>query len=111
METMEKVDLEMSAPERMHLKPERVQQALKKLPSWRLSEDGLAIESERWFDTRQGASAFARYACRIASKLGQPVKVDLADKKAVVTLAGHPVRGCTGGLTAPVFRLADLIGS
>lgn len=33
METMEKLDVEVSAPVRMHLKPERVQQALKKLPS------------------------------------------------------------------------------
>ena len=110
METMKKPNVEMSAPERMHLKPERVQEALKKLPSWRLGH-GVAIESERWFSTSQGASSFARYACRLASKLGQPVKVDLADKQVVVTLTGHPVRGCTGGLTAPVFKLADLIGS
>ena len=111
METIEKVDVEMSAPERMYLKPERVQQALEKLPSWRLSEDGLAIETERRFTTSQGASAFARLACRLASKLGQPVKIDVADQTAVVTLTGHPVRGCTGGLNGPVFRLADLIGS
>ena len=111
METMEKPNVEMSAPERMNLKPERVQEALEKLPSWRLGQGGAAIESERRFSTSQGASSFARYACRLASKLGQPVKVDLADKQVMVTLTGHPVRGCTGGLTAPVFKLADLIGS
>ena len=27
-----------------------------------------------------------------------------------LTLTGHPIRGCAGGLTHPVFRLADLIG-
>lgn len=111
MDQMVKVDVEVSAPERMHLKPERVQEALKKLPAWRLGQSGLAIESERRFATTQRASSFAGYACRLASKLGQPVKIDLADRKVVVTLAGHPVRGCTGGLTDPVFKLADLIGS
>jgi hypothetical protein len=25
-------------------------------------------------------------------------------------LAGHPIKGCTGGLTNPVFRLAGLLG-
>ena len=106
--TMEKPDVEAaSAPE----KPERVQKALERLPSWRLSEDGLAIRSERQFFTSQAASSFVRNACRLASKLDQPVKVELADTKAVVTLAGHPVRGCTGGLTDAVFRLADLIGN
>lgn len=96
---------------RMDLKPERVQEALERLPSWRLSEDGLAIESERRFASNQRTSSFAGYACRLASRLGQPVKIHVADKTVVVTLAGHPVRGCTGGLTNPVFRLADLIGS
>ena len=111
MDKMEKSDVKLSAPERMHLKPERVQEALERLPSWRLSEDGLAIESERRFATNQRTSSFAGYACRLASKLGQPVKIDLADQTVLVTLAGHPIRGCTGGLTDPVFKLADLIGS
>lgn len=99
------------APEKMHLKPERVQEALRKLPAWRLGKTGVAIESERSFATCQRASSFAAYACRMASKMGQPVQVDLADKMVVVSLAGHPVRGCTGGLNGTVFKLADLIGS
>ena len=110
MDKIEK-DIELSAPERMDLKPERVQEALAKLPSWRLGECGSVIESERQFATCSRASSFAAYACRLASKLDQPVKIDLADRTVVVTLAGHPVRGCTGGLTDPVFKLADLIGS
>ena len=95
----------------VNLKPERVQEALLKLPAWRLGETGAAIESERQFATGQRASSFAAYACRMASKMGQPVTVDLANKTVVVSLAGHPVRGCTGGLTGNVFKLADLIGS
>ena len=95
----------------MELKPERVQEALRKLPSWKLSQDGLGIESTRRFATSQRASSFAAYSCRLASKLGQPVKVDLMGEQVVVSLKGHPVRGCIGGLTNPVFKLADLIGS
>ena len=38
------------APERMHLKPERVQQLLRELPGWRLGAGGGAIERtlRRW---------------------------------------------------------------
>jgi pterin-4a-carbinolamine dehydratase len=99
------------APVRQDLKPERIQQALKRVPAWRLSRDGKAIESTRLFVDGQAASAFARYACRMAGMMGQPLKVHLAGKRVLVTLTGHPVRGCTGGLTDPVFRTADLIGN
>ena len=27
-----------------------------------------------------------------------------------LTLTGHPIRGCAGGLTYPVFRLAAMLG-
>jgi pterin-4a-carbinolamine dehydratase len=111
MSMVETPEVEMAAPEKLELKPERVQQALAKLPSWRLSKDGLSIESERSFATAGRMSSFAAYACRLATKLGQPVTVDLADRTVLVTLPGHPRCGCTGGLTDPVFKLADLIGS
>lgn len=111
MEQMESLQPEPSAPVRMDLKPERVQEALKSLPAWKLRRDGLAIESVRKCANSQRASSFAAHACRLASKLGQPAKVRIKGKKVVVTLTGHPVRGCTGGLTDAVFKLADLIGS
>ena len=28
----------------------------------------------------------------------------------VPALTGHPIKGCTGGLTNPVFRLAAMLG-
>jgi hypothetical protein len=40
----------------------------------------------------------------------QPVTVKLWEGGVVVTLHGKPARGCTGGLTEPVFTLAGLIG-
>jgi hypothetical protein len=27
-----------------------------------------------------------------------------------LALTGHPIKGCTGGLTNPVFRLAGMLG-
>ncbi|MEA2559755.1 MAG: hypothetical protein QOH06_1259 [Acidobacteriota bacterium] len=111
MEKTEQVVAEVAMPEKMHLKPERVQEALLKLPSWRLRKGVMQIESARRFTTIQGASSFAAYSCRLASKMGQPVKVDLMGEQVIVALPGHPVRGCTGGLTGNVFKLADLIGS
>ena len=98
-------------PVRMDLKPERIQQHLLVLPGWRLRKDGRAIESARQFASLGGASSFAALACRLASQRRQPVKVRLAGENIVVTLPGHPVRGCTGGLTDAVFKLAGLIGS
>jgi len=98
------------APVRMDLKPERVQQMLARLPGWALHPGGRAIVRVRMFTTEQRAGSFARKACWLAAKRVQPVTVRLAGKEVTITLAGHPVRGCTGGLTGPVFNLADLIG-
>ena len=98
------------APVRMDLKPERVQQMLARLPGWELHPSGRAIVRVRLFTTEQGAGAFARNACWLGTKLGQPVAVRLAGTEVAIALTGHPVRGCTGGLTAPVFKLASLIG-
>ena len=111
MDQMGQLVVEVEGPVKMELKPERVQEALRKLPSWKLRQDGLAIESTRRFATSQRASSFAAYSCRLASKLGQPVEVDLLGEQVIVSLSGHPVRGCTGGLAGPVFKLAGLIGS
>lgn len=97
-------------PVRMDLKPERVQQMLERLPGWELHPSGRAIQRVRLFTTEQGAGRFALEACSLANKQNQPVAVRLKGKEVTVALTGHPVRGCTGGLTDAVFKLADLIG-
>jgi hypothetical protein len=97
-------------PVRMNLKPERVQQLLLGVPSWRLREDGRGLETLRRFSHPGAASTFAAQACRLAMMRRQPVMVKLWEGDVVVTLHGNPVRGCTGGLTEPVFHLAGLIG-
>lgn len=97
-------------PERLELKPERVQQHLARLPRWRLRPDGRGIERVREHRSTRGASRFAGNVCRLAAAQGQPVTVGLQGSKVAVTLTGHPRRGCTGGLTDAVFHLAELIG-
>ena len=100
----------MDAPVRMDLKPERVQQMLARLPGWELHPSGRALVRVRLFATEETAEWFAHNACWLASKLMQPLMVSLAGKEVAIALTGHPVRGCTGGLTGTVFNLADLIG-
>jgi pterin-4a-carbinolamine dehydratase len=102
---------EPGGPVRMDLKPERVQQLLLTLPGWKLREDGRAIVTDRTFTNAQTAGAFAALACRLATQERQPVAVRLVGEQIMITLPGHPFRGCVGGLTGPVFRLAGLIGS
>jgi pterin-4a-carbinolamine dehydratase len=111
MDSMVQGIVDVELPVRMELKPERVQEALDRLPSWKLREGAYGIQTVRRFATSGRAISFAAYSCRLASNVGQPVKVSLAGPQVTVILEGHPVRGCTGGLTDPVFRLADLIGS
>jgi pterin-4a-carbinolamine dehydratase len=97
-------------PERMHLKPERVQQLLRELPGWSLGAGGCAIERSREFESVAEAAEFVGRAGKLAMAQRQPVRIALAGRNVSLTLAGHPRKGCTGGLTNPVFRLAAKLG-
>jgi len=97
-------------PERMHLKPERVQQLLLKLPGWRLGAEGRAIERRRHFTSFAEAQAFVGRVGKLATGLRQPVTIVLTGKRVNLSLAGHPIKGRTGGLTDEVFNLAGRIG-
>lgn len=92
------------------LKAERVQEALKRLPGWELAAGGQEIVRTRKFKEPVGARAFVGLVCRLSSGQRQPVRIRLAGERVVVMLKGHPVRGCTGGLGKPVFKLAEMIG-
>ena len=109
--TETQVTMSGEGPVRMNLKPERVQELLVGLPGWKLRGDGRGLESVRRFTHPGAAGSFAALACRLATVRRQPVKVHLSGGEVVVTLQGHPVRGCTGGLTSKVFTLAGLIGA
>lgn len=97
-------------PEKAHLKPERVQQLLLKLPGWKLGAEGRAIERRRHFTSYAEAQAFVGRVGKLATGLRQPVRIALTGKRVDLALAGHPVKGRTGGLTNEVFKLAGRIG-
>jgi pterin-4a-carbinolamine dehydratase len=92
------------------LKAERIQEELAKLPGWELVRKRVGIDRVRQFDSVAAAEAYAGFVCRLASSQNQPVMVGLSDRKVVVTLHGHPVRGNSGGLNDTVFSLAAEIG-
>jgi pterin-4a-carbinolamine dehydratase len=96
--------------ERTRLKPERVQEHLDRLPGWRLRQDGSGIERVRSFASSGSARWFVGRICKLAEDRGQPISVRFAGRQVTVTLQGHPVRGCIGGLNGTVFNLADQIG-
>jgi pterin-4a-carbinolamine dehydratase len=96
-------------PVKLQLKPERIQELLRKLPGWRLCGHGLVCARE----TASGAAAIRGYVnrvIRLATLRKQPVTIAVASGEVVVTLPGHPARGCVGGVTEAVFKLAELIG-
>jgi pterin-4a-carbinolamine dehydratase len=98
------------SPEKAHLKPERVQQLLLSLPGWRLGAEGRGIERRRHFTSFGKAQAFVGLVGRLATGHRQPVTIALSGKRVDLTLAGHPIKGRTGGLTDEVFNLAGRIG-
>ena len=100
----------MPGPVRLYLKPERIQEQLQRVPDWKLSADGRGIVRTRELRDVLEARAFVDQVCRLSALQRQPVKVRLAGPKVDVTLEGHPIRGCVGGLTVPVFNLAEMIG-
>ena len=108
------VSVEVPFPEAMRvvmrLKPERVQQLLRRLPGWRLRQDGRGIENVRSFNSAKAARAFVGHVCKLAEARRQPVNVRLAGKQVSITLQGHPAKGCTGGINGAVFNLAGHIG-
>ena len=99
-----------ASPEKAHLKPERVEQLLLKLPGWRLGTEGRAIQRRRQFTSFADAQAFVGLVGKLATRRRQPVTIALAGKRVDLTLAGHPVKGRIGGLSNEVFDLAGQIG-
>lgn len=97
-------------PERMHLKAERVQLLLQELPEWSLGAGGQTIERSRQFRSVCEAIEFVGLTGKLAIAQRQPVTIAISGRNVVLTLTGHPVKGCTGGLTDPVFRLAGILG-
>jgi pterin-4a-carbinolamine dehydratase len=107
---MSQMQQSLYVPERMRLKPERVQELLRELPGWNLGAGGKAIERRREFASVDEAAEFVGRAGKLATYQRQPLMIALAGRSVSLTLTGHPRKGSIGGLTHPVFRLAGLLG-
>jgi pterin-4a-carbinolamine dehydratase len=89
------------------LKPERVQEELKKMPGWKLMPDGKAISRLREFGHPAGASKWASFVAELARWDHQPVHLGISGTRVLLTL---PYRNGTSGLTAAVFDFARQLG-
>lgn len=97
-------------PEKAYLKAERVQLLLREVPGWSLGTGGRTLLRRRCFKSVAEAAEFVGLTGKLAALQRQPVTIALSGRSVALILAGHPVRGCTGGLTNPVFRLAGMLG-
>ncbi len=89
------------------LKPERVQEELRKMPGWKLSPDGKAIGHLREFTQAGGAAKWASFVAELATADRQPVHLGIAGTRVLLTL---PHRNGASGLTAAVFDFARQLG-
>jgi pterin-4a-carbinolamine dehydratase len=87
------------------LKAERVQDALKVLPGWRLTSGTKAIDRVYSFATAALASAYTGYVTEAARLAEMPVDLSVAGATVVVTLSA-PLRGGGHGVTESVLNFA-----
>jgi hypothetical protein len=107
----------LTHPVKAYLKSERVQdpEALQSYlqtvaPGWELGVDSCAIHRVKEFASNAQAGLFAGYTGTLASAMHQPVTIAVAGKLVGLTLTGHPIVGCVGGLNRSVYRLAAMLG-
>jgi hypothetical protein len=96
-------------PDKLELKPERVQQQLARLLGWE-EREGVGIQRSRKFASPYEAQAFAAFVLKVAGRRRQPVTVGQSGTKISITLQGRPGRGNTAGLTDAVYALACALG-
>lgn len=87
------------------LKAERVQDALKAMPGWKLTARSKAIDRVYSFTTAALASAFAAYVTEAARLAEMPVDLSVAGATVVVTLSA-PLRSGGCGVTENVLDFA-----
>jgi len=98
-------------PDFLKLKAERVQEMLRSMPGWKLSEGGTAIHRLRLFPSARTAAAYASYVAQFAGSRKQAACVLLAGRQVGLTLMGAPrPRGIFGGLTRAVLAFAQKLG-
>ena len=110
-------DLDMTAevelrrpPHVPALKPERVQERLRTLPSWRLMPGGDAIGTLRQLGSPSMAASYAAFVAGYAGFKRVPVTLECSGKQVKITLRGRDLNGAPGGLTEEVFDFAEVLG-
>jgi len=77
-------------PIETRLKAERVQERLKRMPQWRLSPGGDAIDRVRDLPSAFGAADYATFVLREAARTRQKVMIGLSGGRIVVSVLASP---------------------
>jgi hypothetical protein len=91
------------------LKPERVQEELRRLPDWVLLTSGKAIQSALQFTSERAAAQYASFASATAADVGQPMHLTLNGKSLTMKLCSPRRNGRAAPLDAGVFQFARLL--
>lgn len=98
------------APDKLELKPERVQQEMARQLGWAAREGMLGIHRARKFASYLEAEAYVAFAFKMAAHRRQPVTVNQSGAKVSIVLTGRPGRHRSSGLTNAVYDLACVLG-
>ena len=97
-------------PDRLKLKPERVQEEMARQLGWAKREGMLGIHRARKFASYLEAEAYVAFVFRMAAHRRQPVAVSQTGRKVSITLTGRPGRHRAAGLINAVYGLACELG-
>ena len=98
------------APDKLELKPERVQEEMARQLGWAKREGMLGIHRARKFASYLEAEAYAAFVFKMAAHRRQPVTVSQSGAKVSITLTGRPGRHRASGITNAVDDLAWVLG-
>ena len=97
-------------PDKLELKPERVQEEMARQLGWAKREGMPGIHRARKFASYLEAEAFVAFVVKVAAHRRQPVTVNQTGGKVSIALTGRPGRRRGAGLTNTVYDLACVLG-
>jgi hypothetical protein len=101
---------ETQLPDKLELKPERVQQEMARQLGWVERKSVRGIHRTRVFDNPVEAEAFAAFALKAGCRRQQPITVSQSERQVSIILKGRAGRGIEAGLTDAVYALACVLG-
>lgn len=96
-------------PDRLELKPERVQELARQL-GWEESEGVPGLHRSRMFHSFIEAEAYAAFVFKMAGRRRQPVTVNVTGRQVSIALQGRTGRNKASGITNAVYTLACALG-